>query len=139
MPGFLRKRGDPRPIGFTAQEIAMVFLTISVLFMAITIKFPTRYVLDQGKYWYVYDLDTLLLMFFLIFIFSAIAVFFLCFGDSKYDLNMWLDRVNKDWQSTLRIDKNGLVSNQIMKKDSLGFVKGIAFGKKAGITQIDTK
>jgi hypothetical protein len=135
MSGFLRKRGDPRPIGFTAQEIAITFLSISFLFIVVTIYFPNRKIFEISTQteWYIYDIMTLGFMFFLVFIFALIGIVFLAYGDSKYDLNMWKDRVHPDWQPTVRIDKNGTVTNQIMKKDSLGFVKGIAFGKKAGI------
>lgn len=132
---YLKRKGDPRPIGFTIQEIAMVFLSISVLFMAVLVYFPNRKIFEisTGVEWYIYDLTTLVFLLILSFIFSALGIIFLCLSHSKNDLNMWTDRVNKDWQPTLRVDKNGLVSNQIMKKDSLGFVKGIAFGKKAGL------
>lgn len=132
---YLRRKGDPRPIGFTIQEIAMVFLSISVLFMAVLVYFPNRKIFEisTGVEWYIYDITTLAFLLVLSFIFSALGMIFLCLSLSKNDLNMWTDRVNKDWQATLRVDKNGLASNQIMKKDSLGFVKGIAFGKKAGL------
>jgi len=113
----------------------MVFLGISVLFMAVLVNFPSRKIFEisTGIEWYIYDLGTLVFMLILSFIFASLGIIFLCLSLSKNDLNMWTDRVNKDWQATLRIDKNGLASNQIMKKDSLGFVKGIAFGKKAGL------
>lgn len=132
---YLKRKGDPRPIGFTIQEVAMVFLGISVLFMAILVNFPNRKIFEisTGVEWYIYDFSTLVFLLVLSFMFAAIAVTIVCISLSKNDLNMWTDRVNKDWQSTLRVDKNGLVSNQVMKKDSLGFVKGIAFGKKAGL------
>lgn len=132
---YLKRKGDPRPIGFTIQEIAMVFLSISVLFMAVLVNFPNNKILElsTGIEWYIYDFSTLAFLLILSFMFAALGMIFICFSLSKNDLNMWTDRVNKDWQATLRVDKNGLVSNQIMKKDSLGFVKGIAFGKKAGL------
>ncbi len=62
-----------------------------------------------------------------------ISTVWLCYGISKNNLNMWLDKLHPDWQGWIRADKTGQITCQIAKKDSLGYSKGIAFGKKAGV------
>lgn len=132
---YLRKKGEPKPIMLTSQEIAITFWCIALLFAMLMVFVLSRRIIDSdtGEMFYFYDAYTLGFVLFMILFFSFFGIVWLCWGDSKFNLNMWKDRINPDWQGVLRADKNGLVTGQIMKKDSLGYNKGIAFGKKAGL------
>lgn len=131
---YLRKKGEGRPISLTSQEISITMWCISLLFAAILVYMLGIRMIDPstGEMFYVYDGATLGFILFMILFFSFFGIVWMNWGHSKWGLNSWTDRISHDWQSTIRIDKTGIVTNQVMKKDSLGYTKGIAFGKKAG-------
>lgn len=129
---YLRKAGEPRPIMVTIQDIAITFWCTSLLFLLIIVFFsPT--VIDEGRIFYLFEADSFFLFLLLSITFSLLSIVYVCYAISKYHLNMWTDKLHPDWQGCIRVDKNGQVTNQIIKKDSLGYNKLIAFGKKAGI------
>ena len=130
--GYLRKRGEPRPIAVTSQDIAITMWAIGFLFVMIVIVFaPVK--MDAGRYFYLFERESFLMLQIVALICFLISTVWLCYGISKYNLNMWLDKLHPDWQGWIRSDKTGQITCQIAKKDSLGYSKGIAFNKKAGV------
>lgn len=131
--GYLRKPGEPRPIALTSQEVAITFWCVALIFAAVFIyMLPIRIIdEDTNVMFYAYPMESIGFVFFMIFFFTFFGIAWMNWSHSKNNLNMWSDRIHPDWQGVIRADKNGLVTNQIMKKDSLGLLKGIVFGKKA--------
>ena len=130
----MARRRSPKPIALTSQEIAICWWCMSLLFVCLVFAFSYREVVNGVLFLY---LDELTMGFFLAMsiIFSLIGVIWLSWPISKYNLNMNMDRLHHDWQGVIRVDKNGMMHQTLMEKDSLGYDKGVALGKKIGLIQ----
>lgn len=113
------KRKGPKPIMATSQEIAISFWLTACVFgvMLLRLKAPVEY-------------DFMVVM---MLIFSFISTGFLCYLFSKYNLNVFTDKIHPDYEFWIRLDKTKMATLQIARKDSLGLSKGIAHGAKAAL------
>lgn len=117
-----------RPFKFTTQEIATVFWIIGLFIILIFF-----YVCYDPLY-SVFVIDVQMLFFFII------GVFFMFLGYafpnyqiSKWDCNIFMDKLEPGWEAWLRTTKSRRFAPQPVQTGPLGQMKGLVSGHKADI------
>ena len=130
----MSRRRPPKPIAMTTQEIIIVFWCIGLFFAGLIAVFSYKEIINGVRFYY---MDEMTLFFFLgmSMFFSLLGIIWVNYLISKYNVNMNIDRLHHNWQGVYRVDKNGMIHQTIMEKDSLGYIRGVALGKKAGLIQ----
>jgi len=113
--------GKNNPYSLTTQEISVVFFLMGFMIYMIVVVF------------FGLPLFMILLMIVAL-IFFAISMFTPNYQISKYNLNMFIDKItNPDWDNWIRITKNRVFAPQTVKKGVLGQSKGLVHGAKADL------
>jgi len=113
--------GKNNPYSLTTQEISVVFFLMGFMIYMIVVVF------------FGLPLFMILLMIVAL-IFFAISMFTPNYQISKYNLNMFIDKItNPDWENWIRITKNRVFAPQTVKKGVLGQSKGLVHGAKADL------
>jgi predicted membrane protein len=117
-----------RPFKFTTQEIAVVFWCISILIFIV--NFYVTYQPSYGVF-----IIPLPFFFFIIIslFFTFLAFCFPCYQISKYNLNIFIDKMEDGWEGWLRHTKSRKFAPQVIKTGPLGQEKGLVNGHKADI------
>jgi hypothetical protein len=117
-----------RPFKFTTQEIATVFWCIG--FFVVMIFFYVSY--DPQYNVFIVEMQMLL--------FLGIGVFFMflgyvfpCYQISKWDCNIFMDKLEQGWKCWLRVTKSRQFAPQPVRTGPLGQMKGLVSGHKADI------
>lgn len=117
-----------RPFKFTTQEIATVFWCIGLFITMITL-----YMSYQPLY-NVFLIEFSMVFFFMIgFFFMALGWIFPCYQISKWDCNVFMDKLEQGWTTWLRTTKSRRFAPQPVKTGPLGQEKGLVSGHKADI------
>lgn len=113
--------GKNNPYSITTQELSTIFFLMGFMInMVIAFFFGA-------------PLFMILLVFIGLFFFG-VAFFTPCYQISKYNLNMFIDKItNPDFENWLRVTKNRTFAPQTVKKGMLGQSKGLVHGAKADI------
>jgi len=117
-----------RPFKFTSQEIAAVFWCIGLFIIVVTLYMSYR---SQYNFFVVEMGMVLFLGIGLFFMFLGFA--FPCYQISKWDCNIFMDKLEQGWEGWLRFTKSRRFAPQCVRTGPLGQEKGLVAGHKADI------
>jgi len=113
--------GKNNPYSITTQEMSTIFFLMGFMIYMIVFLF-------MGLPLFILLLMIVSLIFFMISFFTP------NYQISKYNLNMFIDKItNPDFENWLRVTKNRTFAPQTVKKGMLGQSKGLVHGAKADI------
>lgn len=118
---------NKRPFKFTTQEIAIIFWCVgfAMLIMTLYSTFDPR-----GAFIIPFDFMLFLIMGI---VFFFIGVAFPCYQISKWDCNIFMDKLEPGFDGWLRFTKSRRFAPQIVKTGALGQTKGLVAGHKADV------
>lgn len=120
-----------RPFKFTTQEIATAFWCIGLFI--IIIFFYVCYGYDP-LYGMVFIIPAQMILFLLIGVFFMfLGYVFPCYQISKWDCNVFMDKLEQGWDCWLRYTKSRRFAPQCVQTGPLGQMKGLVSGHKADI------
>lgn len=126
-----------RAISITNSEISSVFFIIGLMFTVVVCKMIYSLYVQIDIYANPGLAGQFMFMIILLItgiIFYAISMGLPNYLISKYDLNIWVDKItNPDFIGWIRFTKSKMIRNHIVKKGPLGQQKGVAHGVKADI------
>jgi hypothetical protein len=120
---------NKRPFKFTTQEYTVVLWAVG-LFIFIVVFQNGNTQIAPGL---IVFPQWVMMFFFVAFFFTFIAFALPCYQISKYNLNMFMDRMEQGFEGWLRFTKNRKFAPQIIQTGPLGQEKGLVSGHKADI------
>jgi hypothetical protein len=124
-----------RPFKFTTQEFATIFFMVGFFFILVVFRSSYQIATDnQGNSRMLFVFEPGMLLFIGMGIFlMAIGYILPCYQISRYNLNIFMDKLEQGFEGWLRFTKNRKFAPQIIKTGPLGQEKGVVSGYKADI------
>ena len=117
-----------RPFKFTTQEFATVFWCMGIFIIMISL-----FVSYDPAYHIFIIQESMLLFIGVGLFFTALGYMYPCYQISKWDCNIFIDKMEPGWDGWLRFTKKRKFAPQIIKSGPLGQEKGLVSGHKADI------
>jgi len=117
-----------RPFKITSQEIATIMWCIGLFIIMMTFYMSYDAQFNQ------FIVDMSMIFFFAIgLMFTFIGYAFPCYQISKWDCNIYMDKLEVGWEGWLRFTKSRKFAPQCVRTGPLGQEKGLVSGHKADI------
>jgi hypothetical protein len=123
-----------RPFKFTTQEIATVFWCIGLLIFIVIFETSHEIITIEDKTFSAFIIGDQMILFIGVGIFfTALAYTLPCYAISKWNLNVYIDKMEQGWTAWLRFTKSRIFAPQVVRTGPLGQQKGLVEGYKADI------